>query len=67
MPPDRWVDQALMALAAYPERSSFCSQERYLRSMETLVRVRRLMKPVPMQVNIAGQGGQQINTVKPSR
>jgi hypothetical protein len=54
-----------LALGDYLERSLTMAQGRYLRAMETLARVRRLMKPVPVQVNIAGQGGQQINTVKP--
>ena len=60
-------DSYTLEHAAFLERRLTVTQERYLRSMETLARVRRLMKPVPMQVNIAGQGGQQINTVKPSR
>jgi hypothetical protein len=37
------------------------AQTRYLRALETLAKVNRLSKVVPVQVNIAAQGGQQIN------
>jgi hypothetical protein len=37
------------------------AQTRYLRALETLARVGRLSRVVPVQVNIAAQGGQQIN------
>ncbi len=40
------------------------SQGRYLRALETLARVNRLAKVVPIQVNIAAQGGQQVNVAK---
>jgi hypothetical protein len=37
------------------------AQARYLRALETLARVNKLSRVVPVQVNIAAQGGQQIN------
>lgn len=37
------------------------SQNRYLRAIETLARVRKLNKDVAFQVNIATDGGQQVN------
>ncbi len=42
----------------YWERRLTSAQARYLRAIETLARVRRLMKVVPVQVNLAEQ---QIN------
>jgi hypothetical protein len=51
-----------LAHGTYWERRLTSVQGRYLRAMETLARVRRLTRPVPVQVNI---GAQQINTVKP--
>lgn len=36
-------------------------QNRYLRAIETLARVRRLNKSIAFQVNIAADGGQQVN------
>jgi hypothetical protein len=39
-----------------------CSKEaRYLKAIETLARVRRLLKVPALQVNIAAAGGQQVN------
>ena len=44
------------------ERRLSMSQRRYLHSCETLAKVRRLMSEKPaVQVNIATQGGQQVN------
>jgi hypothetical protein len=40
------------------------AQARYLRALETLAKVNRLFKVVPVQVNIAAQGGQQVNIAK---
>lgn len=37
------------------------AQARYLRALETLAKVNKLSRVVPVQVNIATQGGQQIN------
>jgi len=36
-------------------------QARYLRAIETLARVRRLLKLPTVQVNVALEGGQQVN------
>lgn len=36
-------------------------QNRYLRSLETLARIRKLNKGIAFQVNIATDGGQQVN------
>ena len=35
-------------------------QRRYLRAIETLARVRKLMVLPMMQINIAAEGGQQV-------
>jgi len=50
------------------ERVLASKEARYLRAVETLARVRRLLKLPTMQVNIAAAGGQQVNVagdVKP--
>lgn len=39
-------------------------QRRYLRSIETLARIRRLLKLPTLQVNVALDGGQQVNVVE---
>lgn len=39
-------------------------QNRYLKAIETLARIRRLNKSVVLQVNIATEGGKQINVNK---
>jgi len=46
--------------ADYWDRHLSAAQRRYLRACETLARVRRLLHPT-LQVNIAAQGGQQVN------
>lgn len=44
------------------ERRLSLAQRRHLRACETLARVRKLLMKGPvLQVNIAGQGGQQVN------
>ena len=46
----------------YWEMRLGATQRRYLRACETLARVRKLIRRTPtLQVNIAAQGGQQIN------
>ncbi len=45
----------------YWQRRLTATQGRYLRALETLARVRRLA--IPVQVNIAAEGGQQVNMV----
>ena len=49
-----------LAHADYWDRHLAVAQRRYLRACETLARVRRLLHPT-LQVNIAAQGGQQVN------
>jgi len=46
--------------ADYWDRHLSAAQRRYLRALETLARVRRLLNPT-LQVNIAADGGQQVN------
>lgn len=36
---------------------------RFLRAIETLARVRRLARNTPLQINIAGAGGKQVNAI----
>ena len=49
-------------LGNYWERRLGAAQHRYLRACETLARVRKLTRRTPaLQVNIAADGGQQIN------
>lgn len=44
------------------ERRLTAAQRRYLRACETLARIRRLLSIRPaVQVNIANEGGQQVN------
>ncbi len=54
-------DEKIVLLEFWERRLSI-SQRRYLHACETLAKVRRLMSVKPaVQVNIAGQGGQQVN------
>jgi len=46
--------------ADFWDRHLAAARRRYLRACETLARVRRLLHPT-LQVNIAAQGGQQVN------
>lgn len=51
-----------MSVVEFWERRLNAAQRRYLRACETLTRIRRLTFSKPaVQVNIAGQGGQQVN------
>lgn len=45
----------------YWQRTLTCYQNRYLKAIETLARVRKLNKGIAFQVNIAADGGQQVN------
>ena len=55
------MDRSLpVAHADYWDRHLSAAQRRYLRACETLARTRRLLQPT-LQVNIAAQGGQQVN------
>jgi hypothetical protein len=49
-----------LSQADFWDRHLSAAQRRYLRACETLARVRRLLNPT-LQVNIAAQGGQQVN------
>lgn len=54
-------DEKIVLLEFWERRLSM-SQRRYLHACETLAKVRRLMSGRPaLQVNIAAQGGQQVN------
>ncbi len=50
------------AKGAYWQRRLTATQGRYLRALETLARVKRLA--IPVQVNIAADGGQQVNVAQ---
>jgi len=50
-----------LTLAIYWEKRLSAAQRRFTRACESLARVRRLSRRIPIQVNIAAQGGQQIN------
>lgn len=48
--------------ASYWERRLSAAQRRFLRSVETLARVRKLVRRTPaLQINVATRGGQQVN------
>src|SRR5688572_329229 len=51
-----------LTLGLYWEKRLTVSQRRFTRSCETLARVRKLSRNIPaLQVNIAADGGQQVN------
>jgi hypothetical protein len=50
-----------LTLGAYWDKRLSMAQQRFTRACESLARVRRLSRRIPIQVNIAAQGGQQIN------
>lgn len=50
-----------LTLGIYWEKRLSAAQRRFTRACESLARVRRLSRRIPVQVNIAAQGGQQIN------
>lgn len=49
-----------LTLGQYWEKRLSAAQRRYLRALTTLARIRKMGLPA-MQVNIAAQGGQQVN------
>lgn len=49
-----------LAMAAYKDKLLTSTQQRYLRAIETLAKIRRLKTP-SLQINIAQEGGQQVN------
>ena len=51
-----------MSVVDFWERRLSLAERRHLRACETLARVRKLLMNGPvLQVNIASQGGQQVN------
>ncbi len=50
-----------LGLGLYWEKRLMMAQRRFTKACESLARVRRLSRRIPVQVNIAVQGGQQIN------
>ena len=48
------------AVAAYLDKRLSSAQHRYLRAIETLMRVRNLLRGPQVQLNVATHGGQQI-------
>jgi hypothetical protein len=58
----RMNQEEKIVILEFWERRLTAAQKRYLRACETLTRVRRLMSAKPnVQVNIAANGGQQVN------
>jgi hypothetical protein len=54
--------QVRMSVVEYWEKRLSLAQRRHLRACETLAKVRKLLSGKPaIQVNIAAQGGQQVN------
>ncbi|MCZ6811069.1 MAG: hypothetical protein O7D97_03615 [Planctomycetota bacterium] len=53
-------DGCSLAIASYWERKLSTVQGRYLRAIESLARVRKLMGVQMLQINIAAEGGQQV-------
>ena len=59
------VSSSLMGKNAFAEKQLTAAQGRFLRASETLARVRKIIQRTPaLQVNIATNGGQQINISK---
>lgn len=48
-------------VGGYWDKRLSMSQRRFTRACESLARVRRLSRRIPIQVNIAANGGQQLN------
>lgn len=54
-----------LTLGVYWEKRLTAAQKRFARACETLARVRKLSRNTPaLQVNIAADGGQQVNVAK---
>lgn len=53
-----------LTLGVYWDKRLTEAQKRFTRACESLARVRRLSRRIPFQVNIAAQGGQQINLAR---
>lgn len=54
------IEGTSMRQAVFWEKRLTAAHNRYLKSCESLARVRKLLRPV-MQVNLAQDGGQQVN------
>jgi len=57
---EKWKGSLSTEAADFWERRLSAAQRRYLRACETLTRVRRLVRAT-VQINIAAEGGQQVN------
>ncbi len=62
---EQYYDNAMtggcsLEVASFWERKLSTVQRRYLRSIETLARVRKLMGVPMVQINIVSEGGQQV-------
>lgn len=55
-----------LTLGIYWEKRLTAAQRRFTRACDSLARVRRLSRRIPVQVNIATQGGQQVNVSNPA-
>jgi hypothetical protein len=53
-----------LTVGAYWDKRLSMAQKRFMRACESLARVRRLSRRIPLQVNIAAKGAQQINMVE---
>ena len=56
----RMYESFTLSEGSFWERRVSMAQHRYLRSIETLARVRKLMGVPMLQINIAAEGGQQV-------
>jgi len=59
-----WQNRQGLSLnqAAYWDKSLSAAHARYLKALESLAKIRKLARHDPaLQVNIATQGGQQVN------
>lgn len=50
-----------LTVGIYWEKRLSAAQRRFTRACESLARVRRLSRRIPVQLHIAAQGGQQVN------
>jgi len=55
-----------LPVGMYWEKRLSAAQRRFTRACDSLARVRRLTRSIPVQVNIAAQGGQQVNVSSPT-
>jgi hypothetical protein len=55
-----------LTLGIFWEKRLSMAQKRFTRACESPARVRRLSRRIPIQVNIAAEGGQQLNVARES-